>query len=81
MIRTVEREARTRHFCDCGIVIEPGDYYLDHVASPHHGDLANEKWWRIRECRDCAERYGRALQSVRAGGAESVRASDESTAR
>lgn len=61
VIRTTERAARTRHVCGCGLVIEPGDYYLEHVASPNQGDLGNMGWWRIRECGDCAERYGRPV--------------------
>lgn len=60
MIRVTKRVARKRHACTaCTHAILPGDSYLEHVASPYHDDLGNDHWWRLCECRDCGERYGR----------------------
>jgi hypothetical protein len=60
--KTVLRRARKRHRCDgCGLssAIQPGARYLEGVAFP--GDDAGhpDHPTRYRECRDCAERYGR----------------------
>lgn len=58
------RRARKSHWGDCGPWhrIRPGDYYLQGVEFPD-GDLgwANEAGHpvRLRECRECAVRYGR----------------------
>jgi hypothetical protein len=60
MIRVTRRRARRPHRCACGTTIEPGAVYLEHVASPHHQDLENSRWWRLAECAGCATRYGRA---------------------
>lgn len=59
MIRTTERTSRKRRSCGCGNVIQPGDRYVEHVASPGHEDLDNTRWWRLPECEECAIRYGR----------------------
>lgn len=54
--------ARKAHRCEqCGIAgkIEPGHVYLRYVAFPgdvHDGPAP----WVIRECADCAHRYGRS---------------------
>lgn len=61
MTRTTVRTARKAFRCDCGGTIRPGDAYYEHVASPHHGDLGNPGWWRIRECGWCGTRHGRTL--------------------
>lgn len=72
MIRTEPRIARKVRRCEsCLSVIRPGDEYLEHVASPHHGDLDNEHWWRTWECADCATRYGRGDILVHAGAVAS----------
>lgn len=58
---TRRRVARKRHAACAGYCppIQPGDVYLECVAFP--GDDANggTRPWRIRECADCARRYGR----------------------
>jgi hypothetical protein len=59
MVRTVQRTARRVHWCSCGCAIAKGERYLEHVASPWHPDLGNDRWWRLHECLSCAERYGR----------------------
>lgn len=61
MTRTTRRRARKAHRCGCGNRIRPGELYLEHVASPQHEDLGNTRWWRLPECSECAERYGRAV--------------------
>lgn len=72
------RRARKSHWGDCGPWhrIRPGDYYLQGVEFPG-GDLgwANEAGHpvRLRECRECAVRYGRgglfpgAIRRAKAG--------------
>jgi hypothetical protein len=60
MIKTRARTARTDKHCDsCRGAIERGERYLEHIASPHHAELENERWWRMSECGECARRYGR----------------------
>lgn len=44
--------------CDCR-PIQPGDQYVEHVASPQHDVLGNTKWWRSAECLGCATLYDR----------------------
>jgi hypothetical protein len=62
MTRTTPRKARRLRRCDgCKGQIIPGSRYLEHVASPDHEDLGNVTWWRLAECGECAERYGRAI--------------------
>lgn len=56
--RTQLRRARKPHRCGCGARIVCGDLHLEHVTSPS-SELGTEHWWRLRECRECAERYGR----------------------
>lgn len=56
------RRARKRHRCgSCDRGIPIGERYLDHVCTPDHDGNGGENWWRIRECRDCAARYGRPI--------------------
>lgn len=66
MIRTTSRIARKSHPCTYRgsypfghCQIKPGDRYLEVVASPEHGDLGNQGWWRMAECGVHAEFYGR----------------------
>lgn len=66
MIRTTPRIARKPHPCTyrgsypfAHCQIRPGDRYLEIVASPEHGDLGNQGWWRMAECDVHAEFYGR----------------------
>lgn len=63
MNRTTRRRARIRRRCDmCPTPwrwIEPGDQYLEYVASPDHDDLGNLRWVRLAECAGCATAYGR----------------------
>ena len=59
MNRTTFRRARVHHRCPCGTHILPGDYYIEHVISPDHGEVGNVGWWRAAECRACAARFGR----------------------
>lgn len=71
MQHTVARKARKVHDCaDCRREIRIGEIYLRHVAAPDDGDLGNEGWWHIVECRDCAARGTNnrvALIEARAG--------------
>lgn len=59
MMRTTRRRARKLHRCPCRTVIAVGEVYLEHVASPNHGDLGNQYWWRLPECAECARTCGR----------------------
>jgi len=66
MIRTTPRTARRAHPCQhrgsyplANCRIQPGDRYLELVASPEHGDLGNQGWWRMAECAVHAEFHGR----------------------
>lgn len=60
MVRTTNRQSYRFRICDsCKGSIKVGDRYLEHVASPEHEDLGNPRWWRSRECEECARRYGR----------------------
>ena len=61
------RTARKRHQCtEAGHHdIEPGDRYLCGECPPEHEmnqsrktDPGGRKWWIIRACLRCAERYG-----------------------
>lgn len=62
MQRANRRQALKRHHCDtCTGAIEKAEPYLEHVISPNHDGLGNPKWWRMRECEDCARRAGRTL--------------------
>jgi hypothetical protein len=59
--RTILRRARKAHYCSSCYAwssltsIKPGDLYLEFVYSPRHEDMENERWWRGRECQDCAK--------------------------
>lgn len=60
MMRTTRRVARKLHRCPtCRAQIPIGTIYLEHVASPNHGDLSNQHWWRLPECAACATQCGR----------------------
>lgn len=59
MMRTQRRRARKLHRCPCSGRIAIGEVYLEHVASPNHGDLGNRGWWRLPECASCAGMCGR----------------------
>ena len=60
MIRNTARTSLKHRRCErCRGPIAPGDAYLSSVASPHHNDLGNPTWWRLVECRPCAESCGR----------------------
>lgn len=60
MIRTTVRTSNRDRWCnDCGRPIRSGVRYLEHVASPWHGDLNNPRWLRMAECSLCAQGYGR----------------------
>lgn len=65
MIRTTARTSRRWRRCTNGCPIEAGERYLEHVASPNHGDLGNYDWWRMAECAACAARYGRSAALAR----------------
>lgn len=70
MQRTTPRIARKSRRCEgCSGRIDPGRAYLEHVASPDHGDLGNRGWWRLDECEDCAVRCGRGDILAHAGAA------------
>lgn len=57
VVWTNRRVAKQNRKCSgCGRTINPGDIYLQHVASPGHGD--NPGFWRVSECKECAIRYG-----------------------
>lgn len=56
------RTARKDYHCDnCRAYfgIKKGEEYVESTIAPDHDDIGNETWWRMRECDDCAERYGR----------------------
>ncbi len=61
LMRTTHRTSRRHRRCDgCKALITPGERYLEHVAAPDpFGELGNVSWWRLAECSNCAERYGR----------------------
>jgi hypothetical protein len=60
MIRNTGRKAARFYRCGrCHRGIEPGDYYVESVAAPNHGDIGNTGWWRDRECAYCADTYDR----------------------
>lgn len=60
MMRTTRRRTRKSRRCPtCRSTIEVGAVYLEHVASPNHGDLGNQYWWRLPECASCARTCGR----------------------
>lgn len=60
MIRTrLRRASKFRRCGDCSRPIQKGERYLEHVASPGHGDLNNPGWIRMGECLLCAQGYGR----------------------
>jgi hypothetical protein len=60
--KTIVRTARKAHICEgCRSTIKPGERYLEWVASPYHSELNNAHWWRLAECGQCAERYGRKV--------------------
>ena len=60
MVRVTPRTARKERICSCRRTIKPGTQYLEHVISPQHDDLGNERWWRAAECSVCAVDSGRA---------------------
>jgi hypothetical protein len=62
--RLIVRRARKRHWADCDSYhrIKVGEYYLEGASMPGddlgYADYAGHPV-RLRECRACAERYGR----------------------
>jgi len=67
---TVARKARKKHYCDsCSGRIEPGSVYLTHTAlagDDYYDEALERGTWkpakcpiRLKECGDCAARYGR----------------------
>lgn len=56
---TTRRISRRLRFCSCGLSIDPGEPYLSHVAPPYDDATYSDRWERIDECPECAERYGR----------------------
>jgi hypothetical protein len=80
MQRTTIRRAKAPKLCsghrtgagayDMGNrAIQPGQLYAEHVASPDHDGMGNQRWWRMIECSDCyQQRMGKPLaQPVTAG--------------
>lgn len=63
-MKLIARRARKQHWADCDRYhrIEPGEFYLEGAEFPG-GDLGYadevDHPVRLRECRSCAERYGR----------------------
>ena len=60
--KTVLRRARKTHWCDsCArwSAIQPGEQYLEGAVFPGHDYIDVDRPTRVRECRSCAERYGR----------------------
>lgn len=59
--RTRRRVARKPHPACGGYcpTIQPGDVYLECIAFPGDDVIGSESFWRIRECAECATRYGR----------------------
>lgn len=49
--------ARKRHHCDGHLAephwIEAGERHIANALPPHHPDIDNEHWWRLRVCMDC----------------------------
>lgn len=60
MNRTTVRRAHKPHRCSYDHCrIRAGALYLEHVYSPQHDDLGNGKWWRSRQCQNCAQALGK----------------------
>lgn len=61
MLWTKVRTARKSVLCECceSRRIEPGEQYLESVISPWHEEVGNQTWWRMKECRECLDRYNR----------------------
>lgn len=58
-VLTSKRTARKAHKCDrCGGVIQPGETYKVHAATPRDGDLGNDVWWTSKEHIDLQICYG-----------------------
>ena len=59
---TRRRVARKAHYCEgCARhAIKPGSAYLESVVFPGHDVIETNQPIRMRECRACATRYGRA---------------------
>ena len=61
-MRTTARTSRKQRACSrCFREIKPGDVYAEHVASPDHDGMGNQKWWRIAECLPCCATCGRPV--------------------
>jgi hypothetical protein len=60
VIASVARRSRRHRRCDSceRWCIDAGTVYVSSVASPHHDDLGNPKWWRLDDCQECAMRHG-----------------------
>jgi hypothetical protein len=57
--RYVLRTARKSRQCtECGTYIEAGDRYLDGSCPPEHEANSSRRWWLIRACLPCCDRYG-----------------------
>lgn len=54
------RRARKEHQCSEASwhLIRPGDLYLHAACPPWHECARGKKWWVIRACLRCAEKYG-----------------------
>ena len=67
MVKTVVRRARKEHVCSgCNRRIKVGERYNSGVASPNDREVnsCNPHWWRLKECADCAKRYGRPIEEA-----------------
>jgi hypothetical protein len=62
LTNSIRRVARKAHRCDsCTGSIAPGHVYLVHTLFPGNDVWDNEVPMRLKECADCAGRYGRDL--------------------
>jgi len=61
VIKATVRKARKPHWCDpCDArSIKVGEFYRSLVVSPYDSEVNsdNPHWWRMKQCKRCAERY------------------------
>ena len=58
---TIRRAAKEHPCWGCRSFIKPGELHVEHVTSPGHPDVGNQRWVHARECADCAMQRGYAM--------------------